>query len=165
MRLISLTHQTLHRLGMADESEDFNLRPHVPNFHRRISRPRHDEIEMRMQSNTINTAVMTVVIPCNLIGFQIPTLDGLVLSAREEVRMSATGNETSYGGIVTCQRQLELACGEIPHLDCPFLIACEENLICWIDTHGSHPSEQTCDHPHTLPWCMPRGLLYIRILG
>ena len=72
---------------VARENVDVASRTHVPNSGYTITASCDQKIQCRMNGQCVNTAQMTMIVPNDLVRFQIPTFHHLVLSTREQVRM------------------------------------------------------------------------------
>lgn len=76
----------------------------------------------------------------------------LVLPSREEIRMPRANGETSNGGDVAGEGELELARGEVPDLDDSVACAGGEPLVPGLDGDGADPAEVTRDDAGELPY-------------
>ena len=68
---------------MTRQTMNLMIRPHIPNPRHRIPPPGHQEIQRRVQLQREHPTQMPVIMPYDLIGLQIPTLDHLVLAPKE----------------------------------------------------------------------------------
>jgi len=83
-----------------------------------------------------------MVMTDNLVGFQIPTLDHLVLGTGEEIWMTVRNGETTDGRDMTGQRQLQFSRCQIPDLG--------------ISTVSLYiPMQTYLNHTITCPGCEP----------
>ena len=101
---------------------------------------------------------MTVVLADNLVLFQVPTLDLLVLSRREKVGMAIRDCQTSHCIDMASQGYFKLTCGQIPELDRPIVTSRDEKPIHWVDGKTPHPPVVTSNDCFQSPRCVPLWL-------
>lgn len=101
---------------MARERKDLRFCAHIPDASTRVSATGNEDVECGMKINTKDARQMPVVMTNDLVCFEIPTLDHLVFSGREEIGMSRRDGDATDSVDVTCEREFEGARSEIPDL-------------------------------------------------
>ena len=64
---------------------------------------------------------------------------------------------------MTCEGDFQLACDQVPELDCAIITTGDEEAIERVDSKTSNPAIVTGDDRLQLPWCVPLGLNYFAI--
>lgn len=72
----------------------------------RISTRGNKDIKRRVKSQSVDTTEMSVVVANDLVGLQIPALDHLVISTREQVRVAWGDSQSTNLSDMSCQRKL-----------------------------------------------------------
>lgn len=86
LRLSRLCGHAVHGTAMPAQGHDLRLGADIPHTADRVATAREDDIQCGMCGDAVHTAQMAVVVADDLVVLQVPALDGLVLTAGEEVR-------------------------------------------------------------------------------
>ena len=133
-----------------------HLAPHVPHPGGGVPATTDEHIECRVESQIINGAKMSVVVPDHLVVLKIPALNLngkneselnkddsyfthlSILPAGEQIWLPVGDGETSDNGDVASEGDLELAAGQVPDLDHPVRRTCGEPLVSRLDCAATH---------------------------
>ena len=99
-----------------------------------------------------------MVVPDDLVVLEVPALDHLILTAREEVGRAAAHCQPAHCRDMARERELERARGEVPDLDGAIGRTRREPLVGRVHRDRAHPSQMARDYPHHLPRCVPLWL-------
>ena len=121
--------------------QDVDVRPcaHIPDPDDAVPTSRGQDVESRVDREGVYTREMAVVVPDDLVGFQVPAFDHFVLAAGEEVGVPRGNGETAHGGDVAGQGEAECAGCEVPDLDGAVAGAGGEPVVVGLDGEGTHP--------------------------
>lgn len=111
-----------------------------------------------MQSQTINSAQMAMIVPHNLVLLQVPAFHGFILSARKQIGMSIRYSYSTHCVDMASQGDFELPIGEIPKLNGSIIRACSKEFIHRIHSDAPDPAGVTADDSLELPRSMPLDL-------
>ena len=123
------------------------LRPHVPHARHSVASPGHQQVQRWVQLQIEYAAEVAVVVPYDLVRFQIPAFDHLILSRGEEVGMSGTEGHTANGTNVARECDFEGvrcpdAClGEVEEFDGPIGGSGGEHVVGGVKGYGSDPAK------------------------
>ena len=119
---------------------DVRARSHIPDTNDAVAAARCQDVEGRVNSEGVDAGKMAVVVPDDLVGFEVPAFDHFVLAAGEEVGVAGGDGETAHGGDVPGQGEAESAGCEVPDLDGAVAGAGGEPVVVGLDGEGTHPA-------------------------
>lgn len=139
---------------------------HVPYAGGGVSARGDEDVESGVQAERIYAREMTVVLPYDLVDFEVPAFDRLrrvrpaqmrgvgthlVFTTREQIGVSRRNGEATDGGDVAGQGQFEGARGEIPNFDDAVACAGCEPGVPGLDGDAADPAQMAGDDTDEFP--------------
>jgi hypothetical protein len=139
------------------------LGAHVPYARDSVATARDEQIQLRVQRQTEYARQVAVVVPNDLVRFQIPALDLLVLARRKEVRVAVGKGEAANGRHVPRQRHLQrvvgtgAGLGQVPYFDRAVGTAGGKHGVGRVHGNGADPTEVGRQDCGQFPGSVPSG--------
>lgn len=166
LRVRRLGHHTGHRVRVARQGVNIGLGSHIPYPGRGVSAGCGQHIDRGMQRQRVDGRQMAVVVTDDLVVLQIPALHLPILAATEQIRMLGADRQAAHCTDVACERELQLAAGQVPDLDDTVRRSSGEPLVSRLHGDAAHPAGMARDDAGQLPGGVPLGLGYgWRLLG
>ena len=166
LRIGRFGQQRSHRVVVTGQAVDLVLGPHIPHPGHGIATAGHQQVQGGMELEREDAAQMPVIVPHDLIGFQIPALDLLVLAGTEQVGMSGAEGQAADGTDVPREGNLEriggtdAGLGQVKDLDDPIGTAGGKHVVGGVEGDGPHPAQMRRQDGGEAPRRVPLGRWY-----
>ena len=106
-----------------------------------VTATREQEVQRGMESARVHAREVPVVVSDDLVDLEVPALDELIVTDREQVGRAFTHGHAADAADVPGERDLERAAGQIPHLDRLVGRARHKPLVARLHGDAAHPAE------------------------
>mmetsp|Transcript_27752 Transcript_27752/g.45766 ORF Transcript_27752/g.45766 Transcript_27752/m.45766 type:complete len:211 (-) Transcript_27752:473-1105(-) len=155
LRLHGLCHTRLHRMFMSAQHHYLMLGANIPDTARTVTTARKQNIELRMQCETIDATQMPMILSDHAIRGQVPATHLFILAARKHVGRFLGHGQSTHMIDVSGECQLQRARRQLPNLDRAICRASTKPFIRRIDRYSANPTHVTRYHFIQLPWTLP----------